>query len=113
MIDRDKLRRRIMKCFKYSGILEDDEDFEEWMKEWKTIKEDKKLVHMQQLFQMLLANDTTEYYYSFCENNIYENDCHWHCRTCQKCMSWREWHCTQCNKCTYGASLPCERCGKY
>ncbi|CAF1306344.1 unnamed protein product [Rotaria sordida] len=110
MIDRNKLRRRIMKCPSYSNVL-DDEDFEEWTEKWNTIDKNEKLSHTQELFRMLLSNDTTMYYYSFCENDVFEEDCNWHCIICQKCMDWREWHCDKCNKCTYGVSLPCERCG--
>ncbi|CAF3829705.1 unnamed protein product [Rotaria sp. Silwood1] len=60
---------------------------------------------------MLLSNDATmDYYYSFCENDVLDDNSPWHCIICQKCFDWREWHCEQCNKCTYGLSLPCERC---
>jgi hypothetical protein len=78
----------------------DEEEFEEWIQEWKTISEDKKLGHTQKLFQMLLSADSTvTYYYSFCNNDIYDEDCQWHCIKCQRCMEWRVWHCNKCDKC--------------
>ncbi|CAF1350885.1 unnamed protein product, partial [Rotaria sp. Silwood1] len=48
---------------------------------------------------MLLSNDATmDYYYSFCENDVLDDNSPWHCIICQKCFDWREWHCEQCNK---------------
>ena len=52
------------------------------------------------------------YYYSFCWNDVVQDDNTWHCEICNKCRDWREWHCVFCNKCTYGVSLPCEGCGR-
>ena len=52
-----------------------------------------------------------EYWYSFCWNDVAQDDCTWHCDICNKCRDWREWHCDECNKCTYGISLPCQNCG--
>ncbi len=54
----------------------------------------------------------TVYWYSFCWNEVVQDDCTWHCETCGECKDWREWHCEICNKCTYGVTLPCEHCGK-
>jgi len=51
------------------------------------------------------------YWYSFCWDDVAQDDCTWHCDVCQTCRDWREWHCENCNKCTYGISLPCEYCG--
>ena len=66
----------------------------------KTIDSSEKLAYTQELFRILLSNGAA-YYFSFCEQDIYDDDCHWHCQKCQKCRSWREWHCHRCNKCTY------------
>jgi hypothetical protein len=71
------------------------------MEEWQEIAEDKKLGHIQRFFRMLLSDDTTMYYYSFCQDGIEEEDCTWHCITCKKCRDWREWHCGECDKCMY------------
>ena len=100
------------------------------MKKWKRIDPNDKLVHMQKLFRMLLSDDITIYYYSFCRKTPLDDNCHWHCIKCQQCLSWRDWHCKECNKCmyftendsnlssnmslilgTYGVSLPCSGCG--
>ena len=54
----------------------------------------------------------TEYWYSFCLNEVAQDDCTWHCEICGECRDWREWHCESCNKCTYGVTLPCQHCGK-
>jgi len=54
----------------------------------------------------------TEYWYSFCWNDVAQDDCTWHCEICGECRDWREWHCEKCNKCTYGVTLPCQHCGK-
>lgn len=50
------------------------------------------------------------YWFSFCWNDIVQDNCSWHCDICRTCRDWREWHCDQCNRCTYGVSLPCEHC---
>jgi hypothetical protein len=50
------------------------------------------------------------YWFSFCWNDIAQDNCSWHCETCKVCRDWREWHCDQCNRCTYGVSLSCEHC---
>ena len=54
----------------------------------------------------------TLYWYSFCWDEVVQDDCTWHCKICGECRDWREWHCDNCNKCTYGVTLPCEHCGK-
>ena len=54
----------------------------------------------------------TVYWYSFCWDDVAQDDCSWHCEICGECRDWREWHCESCNKCTYGVTLPCEHCGK-
>ena len=51
------------------------------------------------------------YWYSFCWQDVVQDDCTWHCEICGQCRDWREWHCERCNKCTYGVSLPCQHCG--
>jgi hypothetical protein len=107
-----------------------DDEFNEWIEKWNTIDKDEKLGHIQKFFRMLLSDDTTTFYYSFCENDLVEENCQWHCIKCQKCLDWREWHCGECDKCkyfiylsshiyelcgfilgTYGVSLPCTGCG--
>lgn len=50
--------------------------------------------------------------FSFCWNDVVQDDCTWHCEICGTCRDWREWHCDNCNKCTYGITLPCQHCGK-
>ncbi|CAF4141003.1 unnamed protein product [Rotaria sordida] len=69
-----------MRYFSYSNVLDDD-DFEEWTETWNTIDKNEKLAHTQELFRMLLLNDATTYYYSFCENDVFEEDCNWLSRT--------------------------------
>jgi len=110
-IDREALQQRIMNCSCYSDILSDDDEFKKWSKKWNRIKKNEKLTHMQKLFRMLLSDDTTTNYYSFCDDDIADDNCDWHCIKCKQCLDWREWHCANCNKCTYGLTLPCERCG--
>jgi hypothetical protein len=51
------------------------------------------------------------YSYSFCWNDVVQDNDTWHCNICRTCRDWREWHCLKCNKCTYGITLPCEGCG--
>ena len=51
------------------------------------------------------------YWYSFCWDEVVQDNCTWHCETCGACRDWREWHCETCNRCTYGVTLPCEGCG--
>ena len=71
-------------------------------KKWKRINEDEKLGHIQKFFQMLLSDDIEmSYYYSFCREDIEEENCTWHCIKCKECLDWREWHCGECNKCMY------------
>ncbi|CAF4429391.1 unnamed protein product [Rotaria socialis] len=131
-IDRDKLRKRLMKAAKQVEAFDDD-DLQEWLEEWRTIDESEKLAHTQQLFRLLISDHSSSFYYSFCDNGVFDEDCHWHCVKCQKCVEWRFWHCNRCNKCTYfkeeeflleymqhwnfllgtyGVSSPCERCGR-
>ncbi|CAF4774551.1 unnamed protein product, partial [Rotaria sp. Silwood2] len=47
---------------------------------------------------MLLSDDATMHYYSFCNDDLAEDDCDWHCTICKTCRDWREWHCDGCNK---------------
>jgi hypothetical protein len=51
-----------------------------------------------------------ELFWSVCQRGIESNMHTWHCKTCKRCMDWREWHCKGCNKCQYGQSIPCEKC---
>jgi hypothetical protein len=52
------------------------------------------------------------YWFSFCWNQVVQDNCTWHCETCRQCRDWREWHCPDCNRCTYGVTLPCDNCGR-
>ena len=52
-----------------------------------------------------------EYWYSFCWDQVVQDNCTWHCTDCGICRDWREWHCETCNRCTYGVTFPCENCG--
>ena len=61
-------------------------------------------------FKTLLLSSSF-WYYSFCQEQVVQDDCTWHCLRCQHCVDWREWHCETCDKCTYGQSLPCDGCG--
>ena len=115
--------------FRYPDMLENDEELHEWSRTWKNIKPEEKLAHTQEFFRMLFSDGGSDYYYSFCNNDVAEADSDWHCITCGTCRGWREWHCKYCNQCmhlilsecvncmtfvlgTYGATLPCERCGE-
>ena len=51
------------------------------------------------------------YWYSFCWDDVVQDNCTWHCEVCGACRDWREWHCKTCNRCTYGVTLPCDGCG--
>ncbi len=112
--------------FRYSEV-DDDEEFKKWTKKWNRIEADEKLAHIQKFFRMLLSDDATTRYYSFCNDDLAEEDCDWHCSVCKQCRDWREWHCDGCNKCmylilyeyinymkfiigAYGTTLPCQRC---
>jgi hypothetical protein len=110
----------IVAIFSYADTLADDDEFNEWLEEWKEIQQDRKLAHTQELFRMVLSDNVSTYYYSFCNDNIAEEDSDWHCRTCKTCHD-----CHQCMYLrlygyinymnfilgTYGVTLPCERCG--
>jgi len=108
-INREALHQKIMNCGRYSEVLDDDE-FKKWSKKWNRIDAKEKLGHMQKFFRMLLSDDATTRYYSFCNDDMAEEDCDWHCTICKQCRDWREWHCDGCNKCAYGTTLPCQRC---
>ncbi|CAF4449979.1 unnamed protein product [Rotaria sp. Silwood2] len=58
-----------------------------------------------------MSNQATDFYYSFCQNEVCDSGNDWYCAVCRRCMNWRVWHCDKCNRCTFGSSLPCERCG--
>lgn len=80
--------------------LSDDEDFKKWKNEETKISADQKLAHTQKLLRMILSNDIDSlYYYSFCQDDVVNNDNGWHCVTCQTCQDWSEWHCGRCDKC--------------
>ncbi len=72
------------------------------MKKWDRIEPNEKLDHTQKFFQMLLSDDADMYYYySFCRDDLLDDNCYWHCIKCKKCLGWREWHCGECDKCMY------------
>jgi len=52
------------------------------------------------------------YYYSFCLDEVIDENSMWHCDACGSCRDDGEWHCKRCNTCTYGLTLACENCGK-
>jgi hypothetical protein len=73
------LRIIIYVIFSYSDILS-DEPFDEWVKKWNRIETNEKLSHMQKFFRMLLSDDINMYYYySFCRDDIFDDNCYWHC----------------------------------
>lgn len=126
-VDREDLRKRILKCdrlifimfgllifdlksktniFSYEELLEDD-DFRKWKKDGKKISADQKLAHTQKLLRMLLSNDLdSQYFFSFCQDDVFNNDNAWHCITCKTCQEWKEWHCGHCDKCKYFSIFP-------
>jgi len=57
------------------------------------------------------AKCSEAYWFSFCWEDVVQDNCSWHCDVCGHCRDWREWHCKRCNRCTYGVTLPCEYCG--
>lgn len=75
---------------RYSEIFEGDENL---------FKEKDRLAQTQALFRMFLSNESSQCYYSFCNEDIADEDCDWHCTICKRCRDWREWHCDGCNKC--------------
>jgi hypothetical protein len=82
----------------------EDEEFQEWTKQWKKLDKDNKLAHIQIFFQMLLSDHSITFYYSFCRRDVVDEDCGWHCIKCQKCKDWREWHCQKCDRCKHLSS---------
>lgn len=53
---------------------------------------------IQELFRMVFSK-SSDLYYSFCDDNLLEDDSYWHCSICKTCNKWRTWHCDKCNKC--------------
>lgn len=84
-----------------------DSDIQEWTDKWNKMKEkaspEQVLAHTQKYFRMLLSDGSSQsqYSYSFCANDVLQENCVWHCVICQKCEGWRYWHCGQCNKCEF------------
>ncbi|KAG4080326.1 hypothetical protein HA402_010818 [Bradysia odoriphaga] len=115
-IDRNALRDQIMASGSYSNVFYDS-DIQEWTDKWNEIKEagstDEVLAHTQKYFRMMLSDglSLSQYYYSFCYEDVQQDNCTWHCVICQTCEDWRYWHCRRCNKCTYGISIKCDGCG--
>lgn len=67
-------------------------------------------------FKYLLGNYAcskcgSNYFFSFCRDDVEQEEQTWHCNDCKECHDWRVWRCESCNNCTYGVSLPCEHCG--
>lgn len=52
------------------------------------------------------------YFYSFCWDEVVQDNDTWHCKDCKECRDWLEWHCKSCNICNSSTSLPCKGCGK-
>ncbi|CAF1029596.1 unnamed protein product [Adineta ricciae] len=99
-----------MQCGRFSEY-DEDEDYKKWLQKWKRIEDEReKLGHIQKFFRMLLSDESTMRYYSFCNEDLAEEGCDWHCSICKTCRDWREWHCDGCNKCAYGTTFPCPRC---
>jgi hypothetical protein len=73
---------------------DDDNEFNEWLEEWKEIEPDEKLPHTQELFRMVSSDKVS----SFCNDDVAEEDSDWHCKTCH---DWRVWHCQDCHQCMY------------
>lgn len=78
-----------------------DEELQEWEDKRKIIKPDEKLAHTQELFRILLSEGGSDYYYSFCNDNIAEDDSDWHCIRCKTCHDWRVYRCRNCHRCMY------------
>ena len=83
----------------FDELCEIDEELQEWMEKWKTIGENEKLNHLQAFFRMVLTDQLSCYYYSFCRDVFIVENNSWHCIRCGECMHWREWHCGACDKC--------------
>ncbi|CAF3861201.1 unnamed protein product, partial [Rotaria sp. Silwood1] len=83
MIDRKKLHQSIMQSPSYRKVRK-DEEFADWMKQWCKISEYEEIEHIQKFFRMLLSDDTSNYYYSFCYNDVRRKDPHGFCNKCQK-----------------------------
>ena len=70
-------------------------------------------VSLEDLLDSYECSDCSEgYFYSFCYDEVMDEQSIWHCNDCRTCREDREWHCKTCNKCTYGLTLPCDGCGK-
>lgn len=88
----------------YENVFYDD-DIKKWTKKWDQIKDGsdvvEKLAHTQKYFRMLLSAGKfqSQYYYSFCDNDVHQENCYWHCIKCKTCDGWRNWHCGRCDKC--------------
>lgn len=52
----------------------------------------------------------SDLFFSFCNGDVEQGICTWHCRVCQGCKDWRDWHCKGCKECQYGSSIPCDKC---
>ncbi|CAF1609721.1 unnamed protein product [Adineta ricciae] len=114
-VNREELHKKIMKCGRFSEY-DEDEDYKKWLQKWKRIEDkDEKLGLIQKFFRMLLSDESTMRYYSFCNEDLAEEGCDWHCSICKTCRDWREWHCDGYSKegfvlGAYGTTLPCPRC---
>lgn len=84
------LMRIIIYIFSFSewSLADEWED-----KEYKEDKEDNDggkndISKIQELFREVFSN-SSDFYYSFCNDNLLENDSYWHCDKCNKCKWFR------------------------
>ncbi|MCP3680452.1 MAG: hypothetical protein GY782_09485 [Gammaproteobacteria bacterium] len=66
---------------------------------------------MADLLENYTCDCEIDYYYSFCEKEVFDCGSFWHCNDCRSCSEDGEWHCKKCGNCTFGNTLPCESCG--
>ena len=60
-------------CFFRFSEYDEDEDYKKWLQKWKRIEDkDEKLGHIQKFFRMLLSDESTMRYYSFCNEDLAE-----------------------------------------
>lgn len=97
--------------FSFENVA-DDEDYMKWKKKWKKMKKqntsananatEKKMALTQEFLRMFLSKDLhSQFYFSFCNEDIEEDGWTCHCINCQKCEDWRLWHCGKCDRCKY------------
>ena len=99
----DELRRDIMRCHLVIQVYFLNEEFNEWAEKWDAVNEDEDLDYIQKLFRILLSNDTTTLFYSFCNEDVFEDNCQWHCIKGQKYCDCKKWHCEEGDECIYSS----------